>query len=50
MRTKFHGFSTLEERRRTQMVLHGPMMYVDNPYQCIDEAIPGWEKIFASVF
>ena len=50
VQTIFHGFSTLEERRRTQMVLHGPMLYVDNPYQCIDEAIPGWEKIFAMLF
>ena len=32
------------------MVLHGPMLYVDNPYQCIDEAKPGWEQLFAMIF
>ena len=50
VQTIFRGFMTLEERRTTQMVLHGPMLYVDNPYQCIDEAKLGWEKIFAMIF
>ena len=50
VRAIFDGFRTLEERRTTQMVLHGPMMYVDNPYQCIDEAKPGWERLFAMIF
>ena len=50
VRMEFPGFRTLEEQRTTQMVLHGPMLYVDNPYQYIDEAIPGWEKIFAMLF
>ena len=50
MRTTFHGFRTVEEQRQTQMVLHGPMLYVDNPYRCIGEAKPGWEKLCAMMF
>ena len=49
-RAVFNGFRTVEERRRSQMVLHGPMLYVDNPYRCIAEAEPGWEKLFAMIF
>ena len=50
VRGMFHGFRTVEERRRTQMVLHGPMLYVDSPYRCIEEAETGWEKLFAMIF
>ena len=50
VRGMFHGFRTVEERRRGQMVLHGPMLYVDSPYRCIDEAEPGWEKLLAMIF
>ena len=46
----FHGFKKSEEQRRIQMVLHGPMLYVDDPYRCIDEAEIGWEKILAMAF
>ena len=49
-RAVFNGFRTVEERRRGQMVLHGPMLYVDNPYRCIAEAEPGWEKLSAMIF
>ena len=49
-RAEFNGFRTVEERRRSQMVLHGPMLYVDNPYRCIAEAEPNWEKLFAMIF
>ena len=50
VRGMFHGFRTVEERRQTQMVLHGPMLYVDSPYRCIDEAELGWEKLLAMIF
>lgn len=46
----FAGFKTVEERRKGQIVLHGPMLYVDNPYQYIEQAQPGWEKLSAMVF
>ena len=49
-RAVFNGFRTVEERRRGQMVLHGPMLYVDSPYRCITEAEPGWEKLSAMIF
>ena len=49
-RAVFNGFRTVEERRRGQMVLRGPMLYVDNPYRCIAEAEPGWEKLSAMIF
>ena len=47
---QFSGFQTVEEKRRCQMVLHGPMLYVDNPYGWISEAEVGWEKICAMCF
>ena len=47
---RFHGFQTVEEKRRCQMVLHGPMLYVDNPYEWINEAEVGWERICAMCF
>ena len=50
MRGTFNGFRTVEERRRSQIVLHGPILYVDNPYRCIEEAKPGWEKLSAMIF
>ena len=40
-RAVFNGFRTVEEPRRGQMVLHGPMLYVESPYSCITEAEPG---------
>ena len=50
VRSTFRGFKTVEEPRRGQMVLHGPMLYVDNPYKCIDEAERGWETLCAMNF
>ena len=32
VRNTFEGFGTVEEMRRTQFVIHGPMVYVDDPY------------------
>ena len=31
MRGTFGGFRTVEEQRRSQIVVHGPMLYVDSP-------------------
>ena len=49
-RGTFGGFRTVEEQRRSQIVVHGPMLYVDSPYQCIEEAEQGWEKLSAMIF
>lgn len=49
-RGTFSGFRTVEDRRRAQIVVHGPMLYVDSPYQCIERAEPGWEKLSAMIF
>ena len=40
----------MEEQRRSQIVVHGPMLYVDSPYHCIEEAEQGWEKLSAMIF
>lgn len=50
MKATFHGFQTVEVQRTTQIVLHGPVLYVDNPYRCIDEADDGWAKICSMIF
>ena len=49
-RATFGGFRTVEEHRRSQIVVHGPMLYVDSPYQCIEQAEQGWEKLSAMIF
>ena len=46
----FHGFKTFEVHRTPQIVLHGPVLYVDDPYRCIDEAEAGWGKICSTIF
>lgn len=50
IRCSFDGFSATEEVRRGQIVLHGPMLYVDNPYQWISQAETRWERLFAMCF
>lgn len=50
MRGAFAGFKTVEVHRTSQIVLHGPVLYVDDPYLCIDGAAPGWAKICSMVF
>ena len=50
VRTTYEGFGAVEEQRRTQLVIHGPMLYVDEPYGWMAEAGPGWEKIWAMIF
>ena len=49
-RGTFGGFGTVEEQRRAQIVMHGPVLYVDTPYHCIEEAVQGWEKLSAMIF
>ena len=46
----FYGFKTSEVHRTSQIVLHGPVLYVDDPYRCIDEAEAGWAKICSTIF
>ena len=48
--SEYRGYRKVVEQRRTQMILHGPMLYVDNPYRYINEADIGWEKILAMAF
>ena len=50
MKATFTGFKTVEVQRRTQMIVHGPMLYVDDPYRCISEAEIGWDKICSMIF
>ncbi len=50
MKGAFHGFKIFEVQRTPQIVLHGPVLYVDDPYRCIDEAAAGWEKICSMIF
>ena len=46
----FHGFRTSEMHCTPQIVLHGPVLYVDDPYRCIAEAEAGWAKICSMIF
>ena len=46
----FHGFRTSEVHCTPQMVLHGPVLYVDDPYRCIEEADVGWAQICSMIF
>ena len=46
----FDGFRTVKVERISQMVLHGPVLYVDDPYRCIKEADEGWAKICSMIF
>ena len=50
MKGTFHGFKTFEVHRTSQIVLHGPVLYVDDPYRCIAEAEPGWAQICSMIF
>lgn len=44
------GFKTFEVHRTPQFVLHGPVLYVEDPYRCIDEAQDGWARICSMIF
>ena len=46
----FHGFRTVKVERTSQMVLHGPVLYVDDPYRCIETAEEGWPQICSMIF
>ena len=46
----FHGFKTFEMQRTPQIVLHGPVLYVDDPYRCIAEAEAGWAQICSMIY
>ena len=46
----FHGFKTFEMHRTPQIVLHGPVLYVDDPYRCIAEAEAGWAQICSMIY
>ena len=50
MTGSFHGFKMFEVHRTPQIVLHGPVLYVDDPYRCVDEAEAGWAKICSMIF
>ena len=43
-------FITVEAERNTLFVLHGPTLYVEDPYQYVSEAKEGWEKLCAMIF
>ena len=49
-RGTFFGFRTVEVERIPQLVVHGPVLYVDDPYRCIAEAEEGWAQICSMIF
>ena len=46
----FHGFRTVKVERSVQMVLHGPVLYVEEPYETIMTAEEGWPQICSMIF
>ena len=50
MSGKFHGFRTVETHRTAQVVVHGPVLYVDDPYGCIAETELGWARLCSMIF
>ena len=46
----FHGFRTVKVERRSQIVLHGPVLYVEEPYETIEAAEEGWPQICSMIF
>ena len=49
-KSTFYGFKTAEAQLKTQIILHGPVLYVDDPYHCISETEIGWDKICSMIF
>ena len=51
-RATFHGFRTVEVERASQMVIHGPVVYVDDPYRYIagTEDEGGWARVLSMIF
>ena len=50
VKAEFHGFRTSETKCTGQIVLHGPVLYVDDPYRCIAEAAAGWAQVCSMIF
>ena len=50
MTATFQGFKTFEVHRTPQIVLHGAVLYVDDPYRCIAEAESGWAQICSMIY
>ena len=50
LRGTFHGFRTMETHRTPQLVVHGPVLYVDDPYSCIAETEAGWPRLCSMIF
>ena len=50
VKATFHGFKTFEVHRTPQIVLHGPVLYVEDPYGTIVAADAGWAKICSMIF
>ena len=46
----FKGFKKVKVERTSQMVLHGPVLYVDDPYRTIEMAEEGWPQICSMIF
>ena len=46
----FHGFRTVKVERSAQMVLHGPVLYVEEPYETIMAAEEGWPQVCSMIF
>ena len=46
----FYGFKTMETHRTPQLVVHGPVLYVDDPFTCIAETEVGWPRICSMIF
>ena len=50
VKASFHGFKSFEVHRTSQFVLHGPVLYVDDPYGCIAAADAGWGQLCSMIF
>ena len=50
LKGSFFGYKSIEYNSISQMVLHGPVLYVDDPYDHIERAETKWERILAMVF
>lgn len=46
----FYGFKTVETHRASQLVVHGPVLYVDDPHSLITGTEIGWERICSAIF
>ncbi|MCY4499006.1 MAG: hypothetical protein OXC14_17195 [Rhodospirillaceae bacterium] len=50
LRGVFEGFRSVETIKTPQLVLHGPVLYVDEPYGFITETDKGWPRICSMIF